>query len=67
MIFMLILIGILRGSGTTPSIIDVIKCEPLDNILLVILIISGIIITAIGAYLNRIDYLKKKKFGYTFT
>ena len=67
MLSILILIGVLRGNGTTPSIIGVIKCQPLDNSLLVILIISGIVLTAVGAYLNRDGYLKKKEYGYTFT
>ena len=67
MLAILIVIGILRGNGSTPSMIGVVKCLPLDNGLIVILIICGIILTTLGAILNRIDYKKKKSFGYKFT
>jgi hypothetical protein len=67
MLAILIVVGILRGNGSTPSTIGVVKCLPLDNGLIAILIIFGIILTTLGAFLNRIDYKRKKNFGYKFT
>jgi hypothetical protein len=50
MVIILFLISYFRGSGKQPSVVGVVRCQPVDIFLLVLLIVIGIIYTIIAAF-----------------
>ena len=63
----LVIIQVLRGSGTKPSLIGVERCDALDWVLFSILILSGVILTYVALKVNFAEYEKKVKARYNFT
>lgn len=66
MLGILFIIGLFRGSGKVPSVIGVLKCTALDNVLLAILLAAGFVQMIIGAIWVNQEFKIKKQLGYTF-
>ena len=66
MLALMVILGILRGPGVKPSLIGVERCQPLDYIFLLTLLICAIIFTRIGTQIMKSDYEKKEEVGYPF-
>ena len=66
MIIIVFLCTLFRGNGKDPSVIGVTKCEPVDHILLTLLILSGVVSTIIASIWVSRDYIYKEKICYTF-
>ena len=67
MLTIMIAVQLSRGPGFAPSIIGVSRCDILDVVLLVILVIASIILTLIGVKVNQNEYERKESCeGYEF-
>jgi hypothetical protein len=50
MLVILFLVSLFRGDGKNPSVVGVTKCKAADNVLLAILIVSGLVELIVGSY-----------------
>ena len=66
MLFILFILTLLRGPGSEPSLIGVVRCDALDWILFGTLIFLSIAITLLVIYILRKEYAEKKAAGYPF-
>ena len=67
MLIWLVTIYVLRGDGKTESIVGVTKCETIDHVLAVGVMVGAVFFMLIGACLNRQEQRIKEELGYTFT
>ena len=66
MLVILFVLTLLRGQGNVPSLIGVIRCDPLDWVLFGLLILLSIAITVVVLVKLRREYTEKKAAGYIF-
>jgi hypothetical protein len=66
MLIILLVTSLLRGSGKSPSIANVNRCDPADITIQVILFGAAIIFTIISAIWVKRDFANKQTLGYNF-
>ena len=66
MIASLVLVQVLRGSGSEPSVIGATRCTPIDWVLFASLLVFALAMTILAICLQRREYEYKKKIGYNF-
>ena len=66
MVLFLFVIALFRGDGRQPSVVGVEKCQPLDHVLLALLITGGVFSTIFSAWWVRRDYIAKRALDYPF-
>ena len=66
MIIALILVQVLRGSGSEPSVIGATRCTPIDWVLFASLLIFALAMTILAIFMQRREYEYKKKISYNF-
>ena len=66
MMLILFVVQFMRGSGKEPSIIGSTRCTTIDWTMLVILFVCCLIMTIIGAMVQRKEYAHKVAIGYEF-
>ena len=66
MLVILFLVSLFRGDGKNPSVVGVTKCKAADNVLLAILIVSGLVELIVGSCWINQELKVKKRLGYDF-
>jgi uncharacterized membrane protein YfcA len=66
MLLILFVLTLLRGPGDEPSLIGVVRCDPMDWVLFSVLIALSVVVTVIVLVILRREYAEKKGAGYTF-
>ena len=66
MLAIMLILQMLRGPGSKPSIIDVSRCDSLDWVLLITLFIMCTLLTIAGWRMMQIEYEEKEAAGYKF-
>ena len=66
MIVSLVLVQVLRGSGSEPSVIGATRCKPIDWALFSSLLVFALVMTILAICIQRREYESKKRMNYTF-
>ena len=66
MLAIMVILQLLRGPGSEPSIIGINRCDNLDWVLLTALILMCCLLTIAGCRMMQIEYESKEAAGYKF-
>lgn len=66
MLAIMLILQMLRGPGSKPSIIDVNRCDKLDWVLLSALFLMCALLTIAGWRMMQTEYEEKEAAGYKF-